>query len=68
MTLTLTIKPKTAKAARKVVVEMDADKLERMAAYFGMLNPDFLASIERAERDYRAGRVRNVRSLQELMR
>ena len=68
MTLTLTIKPKTTRAARKVVVEMDADKLERMAADFGMFNPDFLTSIERAEQDYRTGRARRVRSLRELMR
>lgn len=68
MTLTLTIKPKTAKAAKKVVVEMDADKLERMAAFFGMLNPGFIESVERAERDFRAGRVKKMRSLQTLVR
>lgn len=68
MTLTLTIKPKTAGTGKKVVVEMDADKLERMAAAFGMFNPEFLESVERAERDYAAGRARKIRSLRELMR
>ncbi len=66
MNLTLTITPKTVRGSKKFVVEMDADKLERMAAAFGMFNPDFLASIERAEEDYRNGRVYDVESLEEL--
>ena len=66
MTLTFTIKPKIARRQKKFVVEIDADKLERMAAAFGMLNPEFLASVERAEEDYRHGRVHDVESLEEL--
>ncbi len=65
--LTLTVKPKR-NTPKKIVVEMDADKFERMAAYFGMLNPDFLKSVERAEQDYKNGRIREVRSLRELAR
>lgn len=70
MNLILTIKPKMTSRGgqKKFVVEMDADKLERMAAAFGMFNPDFLESIERAEADYRAGRARKMRSLRTLMR
>jgi len=67
MNLTLTIKPKIAGGRKKFVVEMDADKLERMAAAFGMFNPEFLKSVARAERDYASGRVRKIRSLRELM-
>lgn len=70
MNLSLTIKPKITSRGgqKKFVVEMDADKLERMAAAFGMFNPDFLGSIERAETDYRASRARKMRSLRTLMR
>lgn len=66
-TLALTIKTAPRARQRKVVVEMDASKLERLAANFGLLNPDFLASVARAERDYETGRVRKVRSLKELI-
>ena len=64
--LTLTLKPKR-NTAKKIIVEMDADRLERLAANFGMFNPDFLASVKRAERDYEAGRVRKIHSLRELI-
>lgn len=67
MNLTLTVKPKTSRGRKKFIVEMDADKLERMAAAFGLFNPEFLESVERAEEDYRHGRVRTIRSLRELM-
>ena len=64
--LTFTLKPKR-NTAKKIVVEMDADRLERLAANFGMFNPDFLASVKRAERDYEAGRIREIHSLRELI-
>ena len=52
--------------SKKIIVEMDADRLERLAADFGMLNPDFLNAVEQSERDYAAGRVYEVESLEEL--
>ncbi len=48
---------------KKLVLELDADRLERLAAAFGFFNPDFLASVARAEADYRAGRTHRIRSL-----
>ena len=45
---------------------MDAEKLERLAAACGLFSPDFLKSLEQAERDYKAGRVRKIKSLKEL--
>ena len=66
MNLTLNIRPKSGRTPKKFIVEMDADKLERMAAAFGMFNREFLESVERAERDYAAGRVYEVESLEEL--
>ncbi len=62
----ITIRP--GSKGKKVLVELDADRLERLASNLGFYNPDFLRSIERAERDYRAGRVYTVTSLRELRR
>ena len=62
----LPLRFKTKHRERTVVVEVDANKLERLASAFGFFNPDFLASLDRAERDIRAGRVRKVSSLRDL--
>ena len=56
--LTITVKPKTNRS-RRIVVEMDADKFERLAASFGFFNPGFLKSLSKAEVDYRNGKVKN---------
>lgn len=63
MSLTITIKPKSQK---RVLVEMDADKFERFAANLGFFSSDFLRSIEIAEADYRAGRIKKISSLRQL--
>lgn len=52
--------------SRKVRVEIDADQFERLSATLGLFNPEFLGSLDRAEKDYRAGRYRKVKSLKEL--
>lgn len=52
--------------SKTLLLEMDADKLERLAANFGFFNPDFLKSIERSELNYAEGRFKKVRSLKEL--
>ena len=57
---------KTASVGKKIFIELDANRLESLASHLGFFNPDFLKSVDRAERDYRAGRVREVRSLSEL--
>ena len=61
-----TIAIKTTSVGRKVIVELDADRLERLASHLGFYNSDFLQSLDRAEQDYKAGRVREVASLREL--
>ena len=64
--IAITVKPTSA--GRKVIIELDADKLERVAASLGMYNPSFVESIERAEKDFNAGRTRKVNSLKELQK
>ena len=60
--LELTIK----KRNHRVLVEMDADQFEKLAADFGFFSKDFLTSLERAEKDVKAGRIRKVKSLKQL--
>jgi len=63
--LTITIKPR-ANHPRKILIEMDSEKFERLAANLGLFNPEFLKSLERAEKDYKAGRIKKIKSLKEL--
>ena len=63
--LTITIKPRL-NHPRKIFVEMDADRFERLAANLGFFSKEFLKSLDRAEKDYNAGRFRTLKSLKEL--
>ena len=63
--LTITIKPRL-NHPQKILVEMDADKFERLAANLGFFSKEFLKSLDRAEKDYNAGRFRTLKSLKEL--
>lgn len=56
------------KRSRKIAIEVDADRFERLAAVFGMFNPDFLRSLARAENDYRTGKTRRLTSLKDIRR
>lgn len=62
--LTLTIKQKVNH--RKILVEMDAEKFERLAASLGLFGSKFLKSLNRAEKDYKEGKVKKIKSLKEL--
>ena len=63
--LTLGIK-QSPRVNGKIVVQIDAGKFERLAANFGFFNNDFLDSLDRAENDIKAGRVRKAKSLRDL--
>ena len=49
-----------------VVVEMDAERFERLAADFGLVGREFLASLARAERDIKADRLTKIKSLKDV--
>lgn len=66
-TLNFTIRPRQARS-RKLIVELDADRFERLAAGLGLFSREFLASIERAEREVALGKARRLRSLRDLRR
>lgn len=63
---TINISVREKSATKNFSVEIDAKAFERMAALFGFFNPDFIKSIKTAEREYRSGKVRRIRSLKEL--
>lgn len=68
-TLPLMISSPTRARRRRIFrIEINADRFERLAAELGFFNPAFLESLERAEADVRAGRVRKIASLRELRR
>ncbi len=62
--LNITIKEKNRSGKR--IVEIDADQFEKLAAIFGFFNPEFLESLDRAEKDVKAGRVKRLKSLKDL--
>ena len=65
---TLQVKVTKNIKARKstFTVEFDADGFERIAAALGMFSDEFLASIDRAENDVKAGRIHRLKSLADL--
>jgi len=65
--LTLTIGSQV-KNPKKILVEMDFEKFERLAANLGFFNQDFLKSVDLAEKDYKNGRIKKIRSLGESRR
>lgn len=62
----MNIKIKNQAKSKKICVEMDADKLERMAANFGFFNDNFLDSVAKAEKDHKAGKSRKIKSLSSI--
>lgn len=65
MSTTLPIKVK--KGVKTFQVEFDADRFERVAAALGLFGDDFLKSLDAAEKDIKAGRVKTLSSLTDLM-
>lgn len=61
MKFNLSKKPKT------ISVEFSAAQFEKIAAAFGMFNPDFLKSLTRSESQFRKGQGRKIKSLAELI-
>ena len=51
---------------KKILVEMDADRFEKLAASLGFFSDEFLKSLKKAEKDHKAGRIKKIKSLKEL--
>lgn len=65
--LTLTIRP-SIKQERKVRVELDAEQFERLAAGLGFFTSQFVASVDRAEKEIAEDKTRRLRSLKDFRR
>src|SRR4030042_1937697 len=64
--LAINIIQEPQKKTKKFLLELDAEKFERLAANFGLFNPDFIESLRKAEDDYKHGRVKKIKSLREI--
>jgi hypothetical protein len=63
-TITVERKPKS----KRIMVEIDADKLERLAASLGLFSSSFLDSMSRSEKEIALGKTKRLRNLRELRR
>jgi hypothetical protein len=63
-TITVERKPKS----KRIIVEIDADKLERLAASLGLFSSSLLDSISRSEKEISLGKTKRLRNLGELRR
>ncbi len=63
-TITIEQKPRS----KRITVHIDAEKLEQLAASFGLFSPEILESIARSEKDITQGKARRLRSLRDLRR
>jgi hypothetical protein len=61
-TISVERKPKS----KRIVVEIDAEKLERLAASLGLFGSSFLDSISRSEKEIALGKTKRLRNLREL--
>lgn len=65
---TLPINIRHKNGGHTFVVEIDRDRLERLAADLGFFRPEFLKSLERAEREVAQRKTRRLQSLRSLRR
>jgi hypothetical protein len=66
MNLMATITVEKRPKSRRIVVEIDADKLERLAASLGLFSSSFLDSIARSEKEIALGKTARLRHLRDL--
>ena len=50
----------------KLLIELDANKFERLLADFGYFNDDFLKSVDQAEKEVKSGKTKKLRSLKSV--
>lgn len=65
-TLPVTITKKAKNNKATFTVEFDANRFERVAAALGMFSNDFLVSMDKAEKEVKAGKTKKLSSLKDL--
>lgn len=68
MSVNLNIKVDNNKKERRFLVDLDAEKFERLAASFGFFNARFLKSLDKAEKDIKKGKTKKIKSLKDLVK
>ncbi len=63
--LTITAKPA---AKRRITIELDANRFERLAADLGLLRKEFIDSVDHAEQEIVQGKARRLHSLKDFRR
>jgi len=48
---------------KKILIKLDVEKMEKLLSLLGFFNPEFLKSLERAERDIKEGKIKKIKSL-----
>lgn len=61
-TITVERKPKS----KRIIVKIDADKLERLAASLGLFSSSFLDSVSRSEKEIALHKSKRLHNLREL--
>jgi len=56
------------KTKNRISIEMSRHKFERLADSLGLFRPEFLKSLDRAEKDVRAGRIKKLGSFKDLIK
>jgi len=64
--LNVSVKTQPKQTIKNFIIELNAHRFERLAAHFGFFSPKFIDSLDAAEKDYRAGRVKKIKSLKNL--
>lgn len=47
----------------KFLIELDAEKFEKLANVFGFYNPEFLEALEKSTKDYKKGKIKPIENL-----
>ena len=53
-------------ASKTIRLQFSKDKLERLCNALGLYQKSFLESLDRSEKDHKAGRVYNIKNLMDL--
>jgi len=48
---------------KKILIKLGVEKMEKLLSLLGFFNPEFLKSLERAERNIKEGKIRKIKSL-----
>ena len=63
---TISVPTVITKTAEKITLQFSKDRLEKFCNALGLYQQEFLGSLDRSEKDHKAGRVCEVKNLMDL--